>query len=50
MRKVILLVLLVAVLGGGGYGAYYWFTEGRYFESTDNAYVQADNSSVSPRI
>lgn len=50
MRKFILLGLLVAIFAGGGYGAFYWFTEGRYFESTDNAYVQADNSSVSPRV
>lgn len=50
MRKVILLGLLSLFVIGGAYGAFYWFTEGRYFESTDNAYVQADISAISPRV
>ena len=28
----------------------WWFTEGRYIESTDNAYVQGDIAVLSPRI
>lgn len=50
MRKIILLGLLGVFVVGAAYGAFYWFTEGRYFESTDNAYVQADISAISPRI
>lgn len=50
MRKFILFGLLGLFVIGGAYGAFYWFTEGRYFESTDNAYVQADISAISPRI
>ena len=30
--------------------ASWWFTEGRYIESTDNAYVQGDIAVLSPRI
>jgi membrane fusion protein (multidrug efflux system) len=50
MRKIVLLGLLAVFLCGGGYAAFYWFTDGRYLESTDNAYVQADNSSIAPRV
>ncbi|HME21784.1 MAG TPA: HlyD family secretion protein [Acetobacteraceae bacterium] len=40
---------LVAVIGIG-VTASWWFTEGRYIESTDNAYVQGDIAVLSPRI
>ena len=33
-----------------GVTASWWFTEGRYIESTDNAYVQGDIAVLSPRI
>jgi membrane fusion protein (multidrug efflux system) len=46
LRPVILLVVVAAVLVGAGW----WFTEGRYIESTDNAYVQGDIAVLSPRI
>ena len=35
---------------GIGVTASWWFTEGRYIESTDNAYVQGDIAVLSPRI
>jgi len=37
--------LLLAVAGG-----MWWFAEGRWIESTDNAYVQGDITVLSPRI
>jgi membrane fusion protein (multidrug efflux system) len=40
-----LLGVLLAVIAG-----YWWFIEGRWIESTDNAYVQGDITVVSPRI
>jgi membrane fusion protein, multidrug efflux system len=30
--------------------ASWWFTEGRYIQSTDNAYVQGDIAVLCPRI
>jgi membrane fusion protein (multidrug efflux system) len=33
-----------------GVTASWWFTEGRYIESTDNAYVQGDIAVLGPRI
>jgi membrane fusion protein, multidrug efflux system len=40
-----LLLLIVAI----GF-AYYWFTELRWFESTDDAYTQADNVVIAPHV
>ncbi|HYH38950.1 MAG TPA: HlyD family secretion protein [Azospirillum sp.] len=37
-------------LSGAGYGGWHWWTEGRFVESTDNAYVQSDISVVSPKV
>ena len=47
------LVLLVALLLGAAAGSYYgyqWWTTGRFMVSTDDAYVGADFTTVSPRI
>src|ERR1700688_1993788 len=40
-----LLALLLAVTAG-----HWWLAEGRWIESTDNAYVQGDITVLSPRI
>jgi membrane fusion protein (multidrug efflux system) len=40
----------LAVAVALGVTASWWFTEGRYIESTDNAYVQGDIAVLSPRI
>jgi membrane fusion protein (multidrug efflux system) len=37
---------LIAAIGFG----WYWFTELRWLESTDDAYTQADNTIISPKI
>src|SRR6516164_4232637 len=42
-------VALVVVIGAGVTGSW-WFTEGRFIQSTDNAYVQGDIAVLSPRI
>jgi membrane fusion protein (multidrug efflux system) len=47
------LVLLVAALLLGSAGSYFgheWWTSGRFMVSTDDAYVGADFTTVSPRI
>jgi membrane fusion protein, multidrug efflux system len=43
------LTVLVAILTGGDYGRYYW-TEGRYLVSTDDAYVDAHSALISPKV
>ncbi|WP_367988656.1 HlyD family secretion protein [Vibrio sp. NTOU-M3] len=39
------LMLSFGLLGGG-----YWFGYGQYFESTDNAYLQGDITTISPKV
>jgi membrane fusion protein, multidrug efflux system len=43
-------VAAVAAVMAIGVTGSWWFTEGRYIESTDNAYVQGDIAVLSPRI
>ncbi len=50
IRKMVLSAVAVAALTGGGYAGYGWWTEGRFIESTDNAYVQSDITIVSPKV
>jgi membrane fusion protein (multidrug efflux system) len=39
-------LLLIAAIGFG----VYWFTTLRWFESTDDAYTQADNTIIAPKV
>jgi len=41
---------LIAALGVGGYYGHYWWTEGRFYVSTDDAYVRADLSVISAKV
>ncbi len=44
------LILLVAIrLGGGAYG-WHWWQVGRFLETTDDAFLQADKVTVAPRV
>ena len=49
MRKSVALPLLGLALATAG-GGWYWWTELRFLESTDNAYVHADLSTVGPKV
>ncbi|WP_404810528.1 HlyD family secretion protein [Methylobacterium flocculans] len=50
MKRFVLLALLAAGLGGGAYEAHAWWTVGRFFVSTDDAYVQADISVLAAKV
>jgi membrane fusion protein (multidrug efflux system) len=50
MRKLILRSGIALALLAAASGGYYWWQQIRYFESTDNAYVEGDISVISPRI
>lgn len=41
---------LLVLAGAGGYYTHYWWATLRFQESTDNAYVRADISILSPKI
>ena len=43
-------VLLLAALGGGGTYGWHWWTVGRFLETTEDAYLQADKVTIAPRI
>ncbi len=42
-------LVLALILGGAGYG-HYWWTTGRFIESTDDAYVGGNITPVSPHV
>lgn len=41
---------LVLAIGAGAYYGHYWWTSGRYFIGTDDAYVGAKNATLSPKV
>ena len=49
-KKLVLAAVLLATLAGGGHYGWTWWTVGRFQETTDNAFLQADKVTVSPRI
>ncbi|HYF89431.1 HlyD family secretion protein [Azospirillum sp.] len=50
VRKIVLSGVALAVLAGGAVAGENWWREGRFMESTDNAYVQSDITVVSPKV
>jgi membrane fusion protein, multidrug efflux system len=38
------------LLGAGTYYGHYWWTQGRYLVTTDDAYVGAKNATLSPKV
>ncbi len=47
------IVLTVALLSGAGYGAHWglhWWTDGRFQETTDDAFLQSDKVVVAPKV
>lgn len=48
-RRILLTLAGVAVLVGVSWAAWWWIT-GRFIETTDDAYLQADSISVAPKI
>jgi membrane fusion protein (multidrug efflux system) len=50
MRNIAFLLLVAAVLAVGAGTGWYWWTEWRFQQSTDDAYVQSDITVISPKI
>ncbi|WP_028008903.1 HlyD family secretion protein [Solimonas flava] len=48
-RRRMLVLALIVVLALGGYGAW-WFVHGRYYESTDDAYVASDLVQITSEV
>jgi len=50
LRRIIFpLVLGLMILAAAAWGIYWW-TEARFLESTDNAYIEADIAVIAPRV
>ncbi|RWX79180.1 HlyD family secretion protein [Neorhizobium lilium] len=49
-RGFILPVVVLAVLAGGGWYGYQWWTTGRFMVSTDDAYIEGDIATISPKV
>lgn len=50
IRKVIAPVLGLCVLAAAGWFGYNWYITGRFMVSTDDAYVGADITTISPKV
>ena len=49
-RSVVLPIVALGLLGAAGWYGYQYWTDGRFMISTDDAYVQADMTFMSPKI
>ncbi|WP_408199678.1 HlyD family secretion protein [Paraburkholderia strydomiana] len=49
-RRTVLIALGVVALIAGGIWLAHWWTVGRFIESTDDAYLQADSVTVAPKV
>jgi membrane fusion protein (multidrug efflux system) len=50
MRSIALILLLAILLALGAGTGWYWWTEWRFQQSTDDAYVQSDITVISPKV
>lgn len=50
MNRKIALAVALPLLLGGAYGGWHWWSVARFTETTDNAYVEADITMISPRV
>ncbi|MDX3927736.1 MAG: HlyD family secretion protein [Shinella sp.] len=44
------IVVALALLAAGGWYGYEWWTNGRFMVSTDDAYIEGDIASISPKV
>ena len=49
-KRLVLLAVLAAAIGFGGWKGYGWYVDGRFIVSTDDAYVKADQSIVAAKV
>ena len=50
MRKALLIAVSALALAGAGHFGWEYWTVGRFQVSTDDAYVQADNTTIAPKV
>jgi membrane fusion protein, multidrug efflux system len=50
VRPLVLSLVVLAALAASGWYGWHWWQVGRFLEETDDAYLQADNVSIAPKI
>jgi membrane fusion protein (multidrug efflux system) len=50
LRRLLLVGASLAILGSGSYYGWGYWSVGRFHVSTDDAYVQADNTTIAPKV
>lgn len=49
-RGLVLPLILLAIVGAGGWYGYDYWVDGRFMVSTDDAYIQGDMATISPKV
>jgi membrane fusion protein (multidrug efflux system) len=49
-RSVVFPIIAIALLAGGAWYGYEWWTDGRFMVSTDDAYIEGDIATISPKV
>jgi membrane fusion protein (multidrug efflux system) len=49
-RSVVFPIIAIALLAGGAWYGYEWWTNGRFMVSTDDAYIEGDIATISPKV
>jgi len=49
-RSRVLPIVALAILAGGSWYGYEWWTNGRFMVSTDDAYIEGDIATISPKV
>ncbi|MEK1928874.1 MAG: biotin/lipoyl-binding protein, partial [Pararhizobium sp.] len=49
-RKLLMPMIAIAALAAGGWYGNEWWTNGRFMISTDDAYIEGDIASISPKV
>jgi len=50
LKRILMASVGTAVLAGAGTFGWYWFETGRFLESTNDAYIQADYTTIAPKV
>jgi membrane fusion protein (multidrug efflux system) len=50
LKQILMASVGAVVLAGAGTYGFYWFKTGRFLEATNDAYVQADYTTIAPKV
>src|SRR6266545_4533423 len=50
LKRILMASVGAVVLAGAGTYGFYWFKTGRFLEATNDAYVQADYTTIAPKV